>query len=510
MYSPNKPYPVWCHECWFSDDWDPLFYSIEYDPKKSFFEQINDLWNRVPKVALIYVRSENSEYVNISADNKNCYMIIESSNNENCIHCYWIQICNDLVDVSFSYKTELSYESDDCYNSSRLFYSKGCHDCLDSYLLLNCRGCSNCIGCVNLRNKQYHIFNKPYSKEDYDKFLKGARLDSYSGVESLRKKFADFIATQPRKYAEIYNALSSTGNYITEAKNCRHCFHSFDAEDNAYCVHVWRGAKGIMDCDTSGRGASFNYNSLNAGLAASYCICTSVCWDSAFAAYSFYCQNCNNVFGSVGLRKKNYCILNRQYSKEEYEKLKGEIIRKIDKEWGYGEFFPAWVSAFGYNESSVIEQFPLTKEEALKKGFKWEDYPRGIYGKETRAWDKTPDSINDFKTDDITKEVFVCTECKKNYLIIPREFAFYQKMQIPLPRLCSDCRHLRRFTARGPNRLWKKNCTCAGARSENGIYQNTTLHFHGADHCPNEFETSYAPERKEIVYCEQCYNAEVV
>ncbi|MFH1193084.1 MAG: hypothetical protein V1656_02080 [Candidatus Jorgensenbacteria bacterium] len=46
--------------------------------------------------------------------------------------------------------------------------------------------------------------------------------------------------------------------------------------------------------------------------------------------------------------------------------------------------------------------------------------------------------------------------------------------------------------------------------SENGAYTNTVPHIHGGGKCPNEFETSYAPERKEIVYCESCYNAEVV
>ncbi|MBI4119570.1 MAG: hypothetical protein HY456_01835 [Parcubacteria group bacterium] len=50
---------------------------------------------------------------------------------------------------------------------------------------------------------------------------------------------------------------------------------------------------------------------------------------------------------------------------------------------------------------------------------------------------------------------------------------------------------------------------CTGRESDNEVYENATDHFHGEDHCPNEFETSYAPERSEIVYCEQCYNAEV-
>ncbi len=510
MYSPNKPDIVYCHDCWFSDKWDPLSYGVEYNSQRPFFEQFQKLWDKVPKLSLIYVRSINSEYTNISGDSKDCYMIVESSNNENCIHSFWLQECKDCVDCSFFHKTELSYESDDCYSCYGLFYSKGCENSRDSYFLLDCRGVSNCIGCVNLRQKSYCIFNKQVSKEEYEKFLKEARLDTYDGVKKIKKQFEEFCATQPRKYAEITQASNCSGNYINNAKNCRYCFHCYEAEDCKYGVHVWRNAKDCMDCDTAGRGAEMIYNSMNCGVNVSHYICSAVCWTCSFMQYSYYCFNSNNCFGSAGLQKKNYCVLNKQYDKESYEKLIGRIIADMRERNEYGEFFPQQLSAFGYNESAAIEQFPLSKEEALAKGFKWEDSERGIFGKETVKWDSVPDSISDFKTADISKEIFACVSCKKNYLVIPREFQFYNRMHIPLPRLCPDCRHERRFKNRGPNRVWKRKCTCAGKTSENGVYLNTIAHSHGDNKCPNEFETPYEPGRPEIVYCESCYNSEVV
>jgi Zn ribbon nucleic-acid-binding protein len=117
MYSANKPYPVWCYECWWADDWDPRDYAQDYNPDIPFFEQWNNLFNQVPKPALVSMRGINCEYLNYAADNKDCYMIVESSNNENCTHCYWIQLSKDLVDCSFTQKVERSYESDDCYDS---------------------------------------------------------------------------------------------------------------------------------------------------------------------------------------------------------------------------------------------------------------------------------------------------------------------------------------------------------------------------------------------------------
>src|SRR3989338_2984710 len=48
MYSPNKPYPVWCYECWFKDDWDATEYGAEYDHTRPFLEQVNDIYKKVP------------------------------------------------------------------------------------------------------------------------------------------------------------------------------------------------------------------------------------------------------------------------------------------------------------------------------------------------------------------------------------------------------------------------------------------------------------------------------
>lgn len=492
MYSPNKPYRVWCYDCWFSDGWDPLNYGRNYNPNRPFFEQFEELWKEVPKIALMHVRSVNSEYLNISADNKDCYMIVESSNNEGCTHCYWIQECKDCVDVSFASKTQLSYESDDCYDSYKIFYSKGCHDCRDGYFLLDCRDCSDCIGCVNLRSKKFYVFNKPFSEEEYRAFLKDAKLDTYEGIEKLRKEFEIFQKTQPKKYAEIVNAPGSSGNYMKNSKNCTHCFHCYDSEDSKYGVHVWRNAKDCVDVDTAGRNAELLYNSMNAGIDVSHYICSNLCWTCSFMQYCYYCFDSNFCFGSVGLRKKDYCILNKQYTKEVFGELQKKIIEDMKKRGEYGEFFPAHISTFGYNETAAQEQFPLTREEAEKKGFKWEEYPRGTYGKETVDWKAVPEKV------DAATAIFACAECKKNYRIIPAELSFYQRLNIPFPRLCPDCRHARRILRRGPNRLWERKCSCASSE-----------HGHSGQ-CENIFLTNVHPEKEEILYCESCYQKEVI
>lgn len=184
---------------------------------------------------------------------------------------------------------------------------------------------------------------------------------------------------------------------------------------------------------------------------------------------------------------------------------------KKTREWG--EFFPSKISPFGYNETIAQFYYRCTKKEALKRGFNWQDTLQITTGKETIPHERIPDDISDV-SNLITNEILVCKECKRNYRIIPQELSFYKTMQIPLPRKCFYCRHNDRLRIRNPYRIWRRSCQCAGnppaGGSDNGVYKNTIEHFHKSSHCPNEFETTYSPERKEIVYCEKCYQNEVV
>jgi len=120
------------------------------------------------------------------------------------------------------------------------------------------------------------------------------------------------------------------------------------------------------------------------------------------------------------LRNKQHCILNKQYSKEEYEALAPKIIQHMN-------------------------DMPYTD----KKGRVYK------YGE-----------------------------------FFPTELAFYRRMNLPLPRTCPNCRHYQRLKQCNPLRLWTRQCMAEG--------------------CPNTFQTSYAPDRPEIVYREACYLKEVI
>jgi hypothetical protein len=178
-----------------------------------------------------------------------------------------------------------------------------------------------------------------------------------------------------------------------------------------------------------------------------------------------------------------------EYTKEEYENTRKMLIQEMKKRGEYGEFFPPALSPFGYNETHGDIYMPMTREDALKKGFCWQDTILVTKGRGTLAPDAIPDEIKDVDIS-ITKEALTCVLCERNYNVVLPEVEFYKRMNIPIPRHCPECRYRRRIGLRPPRKLWHRKCMKPG--------------------CMNEFETSYAPEREEIVYCESCYQQEVV
>ncbi|MFZ2150293.1 MAG: hypothetical protein WAV15_04000 [Minisyncoccia bacterium] len=491
LYHQDKPLTVYCNKCWWSDKWDPKSYGQEIDFSRPFFEQFRELQDRVPLLAMFNddgVGSVNCEYTQNTTFAKNCYMGAMTWKSEDVMYYYHIAgpETRDVVDPLdiFNY-SQIIYDSiflEHCYNCKNCYYSTGLTDCNFCY---DCKGCSDCFMSVNLRQKKYCILNKQYTKEEYKKIIKSYRLDTFSGVARAKKEFADFLSMQIRRFANIRNSVSCTGDGIFNCKNVKNSIFARACENVRF---FWRGndVKDSYDLTPAGE--------------------TSECYEGLtpdhdyrvlFSIYSLksqelsYVENCHSskhLFGCAGIRHGQYSILNKEYSKEEYFQLRDKLIKHMKTTGEYGEFFPGSMSNFGYNETMAQDYFPLTKEQALARGFKWWDKIQKTHGKETLSHDQIPDSINNI-TDAILGEVFACLECKRNYKIIKNEFLFYKKHLIPIPRKCFFCRHSDRMKFENPCKLWHRKCMNEG--------------------CINEFETSYAPERPEIIYCESCYNKEV-
>lgn len=522
-YDPSKPFVTYDSKYWWSDAWDLLDYGASYDFNRPFFAQFRSLLEKVPLLALVNINPVDTEYANWADGNKNCYLIFGSGWNENISYSSRSMNSKDSLDIFVASKNERCYECVNCSESYRLFYSVNCKSCTDSYFLHNCRNCSNCFGCANLVSKSYHIFNQPYSKEEYFKKLKEFNFGDRNEVARVREKFnREIYLNAIHRYAHIIASKNCTGDNINNSKNCQFCFDSLrNVEDSKYqmgSLELKDSYDGIGQYKTELSTENVDNN------VGSREISNVTVYESHDVRYSLNCHASSNLFGCIGLRKKHYCILNRQYKKEEYEVLLPKIIAHMNempyrdirgREYRYGEFFPIELSPFAYNETIAQEYFPLTKDQAETSGFSWKDSEQKGYTVTLPA-DKVPSAISEVP-DSILGEVIGCAhkgvcheQCTTAFKIVSNELQFYRNMQVPLPILCPNCRHYARLAKRNPMRLWHRKCQCVGAKSENGIYANTISHVHGESVCPNEFETTYAPDRAEIVYCEQCYNAEVV
>jgi len=483
IYSPDKPYKVYERDAWWSDKWDALKYGRDFNFSKTLSEQLKNLYEDVPHVALYNINIENSQYTNYALNQKNSYLIFGGGNDEDCLYGKFIVYCKDVVDCLAVYSSELCYEgvaSERCYNCKFFVHCRSCNDCT---MIEDCSACSDCIGCFGLRNKHHCIFNHQYSKEEYKNLKQKYEYLTPEKITFLKQNLDELKQNLPHIQSHIYSSENCTGENIYNSKNC---FNAFDCKDCEDCKNIYFSPKTVFTQDntfSAPDGNRFCYNLCSAvGLETSMA-CFFV-WYGKNIYYSMNCHYNNDIFACIGLRNKKYCILNKPYSKEEYEKTVTKIITHMQKTNEWGDYFPFNISPFAYNETIAQEYFPLTKEQTEKIKSSWKDEPDPLITEE----------ITFFPPDDIRKVIYhICDrmlQCKitgKKYKITSQELKFYQKMKLPIPRIHPDQRHYDRLKFHNSYKLWSTKCA----------------------KCAADIQTTYAPENPQIIYCENCYLREV-
>jgi hypothetical protein len=463
MYRADAPFPVYSPAVWFGDSWDAKSYGREFDFNRPFFEQFLELRNAVPHLSLISSNNENCDYCNIVGSSKNCYLCFGMVESENCYYGNPFR-CKDCCDSLLLRNSELCLN---CIDSNRLYNCYSCFNCNDSQDLFLCsevRNSHHCFGCVGLNRKEYFIFNKPYSKEDYFEFLKQTDLRDETTFAKIQQEIQALKMQVPHRFYFGTNNENVSGNYIFDSKNC---LESFNVEQGQDLKNVYQmmASKDCMDV-SNGEYGELNYEMMAYYNSASLLLFSYFCWDGVYdLMYSANCaQNVQHCFGCMGLKHASYCILNKQYSKEEYEALVPRIIEHIKKTGEWGEFFPVNLSPFAYNETMAYEHFPLNQEQVAALGGSWHNDA----------------SIPQVKANEVLRS---CEVTGKTFKMIPQELSFYERFKAPLPKRAPKQRHLDRLAQRNPMILFERHCFS----------------------CQKSLQSSYAPERPEKIYCEKCY-----
>jgi hypothetical protein len=484
VYSPNKQVTIYCRDCWWGDSWNALYYGRDYNFNKPFFQQFADLSKKVPRIAMINIQDENSDYTNYGYQNKDCYLLSTSDENEKCSYGCFVWSSYNCFDCLFVLNSQNSYECIDCDNVYECQYCRECENCQNCFGCFDCKGSKNCFGSVGLRNKEYYFFNQQLSKEEYQARVKEAlanRKETMGKIENQLKNY-------PRRASFLINCENCTGDHLKNCKNMQECYDGKKAED---CKWVTNFPHDVFHCrDIDGCGIlewSAECVSTGADGSSTCFACEHVWYGASSVYYSAYCVHSKNIFGSVGLQRGEHTILNKKYSKEEYEELAPRIIEHMKSNSEWGEFFPMSLSLFGYNETKAQEDFPLTQQQAHRQNTNWSNYQRPEANPEKIIQAaQLPTEISQIP-DDVLSWAIQCEQTQKPFMITKPELTFYRQYNIPIPYLHPDERYLERRKKRNPQQLWSRTC----------------------NQCRVAIMTSYAPNRPEKVLCEQCYQAKV-
>lgn len=466
MYNPILHQRVISDQAYRSDNHDPLQYGIDFDFSKPFFEQFEQLINDVPKLNLVVNNNHNSPYVNYEAEEKDCYMTIGWHRNENCMYGNYFIESKDSIDGYRNFDVTQCYESIEWHTLHKCKYTYKAEQSNNCILCYNIRNCSYCFGCVNLQNKSYYFFNQQYTPEQRQEKVDQYKIHTHTGLQKAKNDFMQFVAKFPRPAVTQNNSENCTGSNIYNAKNCHFCHVVEEAEDCRYGA-IFGYCKDVYDTDSNGL-SELSYEVLAVGWTSKASrnqrlMFSVMAIDANNIRYSFSCLHSNNCFGCVWLKKHQYCIFNKQYTPEEYEKEVAKIITHMIQTGERWQFFPVSLSPFAYNETTAQDFFPLTQEQTLQKGHRRQDIakiaaiPEGIHIIEPQ---QVPEDITSF--DYQWPTAIRCQESGRGFILQKTEVEFYKTHNIPLPKFHPDIRHQNRLKHKHNHSLYLRNCDKTG------------------------------------------------
>lgn len=484
-YPAHSGKSYYCRECWNSDKWDPRDYGRDVDFSRSIFEQIKELKMSIPAMALnIQGENQNSDYIHLAGSCKNSYLLSHADFCENCMYGYGFKKNLSCVDGFYNLHCELCYDSIYVHKCYGLKCCQDCINCSTSAFLKDCIGCQDCFMCTGLRNKQYYFKNQELSKERYQAKMQEIDLGKYSVYQKLKEEWKELCKQMTVKEFQGHNLQNCSGNYL---QNCKETHCSYDCEDvegGKFCYQTVLAAKRVYDIYQYG-------TNLQESLECSICgensyhllFCIDCHMSCADLYYCWYMDRCKSCFACCDMHDQKFCILNKQYTEEEYNALVPKIIEHMKSTGEWGEFFPTSIAIHGYNKTSAQLYYPLTKESAESQGIKWDEYEEHKNGVDSVIpADKLPDNIDDIP-DDILNWGLVCEETGRHYRITTKELEYYREQRLPVPHRCREQRHYDRFALRNPRKLFDRKCA----------------------ECKKAIKTTYEEDRSEKVLCEECF-----
>ena len=410
---------------------------INYNAEEDFLNHFDILFKSIDMVnSCQYWNNINSDFAESVLNGKNIYLTFAAINDcENV--CYSVSVKNNCTNIFNSLMVQPNsqdiYFATNIASSYKVFYSRYIQNSNNIWFSTNLIWCTECIDCDNLENASYHIANEPYSKEEY--FIKKNEI--------LKNKWAFF---------KKYRSLKLWGNNIgcQNIKNGDALFNCFDVSDAKHSFNVKWGKNLIFTgwigwvenaYDICGWGSSTANNIYGvAGVKGDHVYCSShIIGTNIF--YSYYLEDCSYCIGCIWLKNKQYCILNKQYSKQQWKILADKIFKKMEDKWTLWDFFSWSTNPFYFNDTIAGMLWDFSKEEVEEKWYMWRDEEIKV---DIPEWTDiiSISDINNFQWYDESWNWTIDPEIMKKviqddsgnyYRIVQMEYDFLMKHTLPLP-----------------------------------------------------------------------------
>lgn len=423
---------------WESDIWNAFDYAREYDYSRPFFEQFDELLQVVPLPHNGNFSCENSDY-SFCTHSKDSYLLCVGGECEQVFYSEWLVGSKDSFESADSSHLEQCsncVEVSKAFNCHTLLKSENCDEVSYSIAMI---GCSQCFLCHNLTNQSYCIRNIQYTKTEWEKEMRKLRPQgSFIQTKKLDEEFKKLLADTTLPGTKI---LRSENCFWSIIEDCSDLVFASHGTESKHCKFGFLANFHNEDCyDTSSFYSNLCLESLS-GWPVHHCLfCFELRENNRDLLYSAYCENCTDCLGCIGLKNAKHCILNKQYTEEEYETHAPKIIEHMMKSGEWGEFFDPRISVLSYDSSEAVFYRPMKKDDPQAKNFQFYPIapPEYTFTKIIPA-KLLPDSIDDIP-DDVLNWVVECEISKKYFRILKEELQFYRKHWLPLPRLHPEIR----------------------------------------------------------------------
>ncbi len=483
----EAPFPVHDFEYYWSNEKRFSSPKNEYSLNREFLDQFRELRMTTAVPALTKdPASKGSDYTLYGLELNNSYYTFGGLKVDNTHYSMWPLFVRDSMDLLIAINSEHCYESvfpEKCFNCSFVYFSR---DCLDSMFLYDCRNCTHCFGCTNLRSKKFCFFNKQLTEGEFNNQMSRINTGDREILEEYNTKFWNHVKSNPVRGTRNEHSLDSSGDYIIHSKDISESIWVLNSEHSRRIEFILKS----RDCaDISiGSHTEHSYSCTNIdrnSYNVYFSIASIECGDSE---YLFNCRNCKHCFGCIGLESRKFCILNVEYTEDEYyaklDEIKSDMLRRGE----YGKTFPLQFSSYPYNASLSAIVFPLSEEDVGKiNGWKHEAKSAITNDISAISFREVPVSIDEVQ-DSLLDIAIIGKTQNKPFRLIKDELAFYRNKRLPVPIEAPYTRMTKRFEHVNYFKVHNDKC----------------------DKCDKEILAGSTHKNGFRPYCEECYREEMI